>query len=181
MCQLNKSLYGLKQASRNWFHKFSSSICDVGFEQSRTDYSLFTKVCDNSFTTILLYVDDIIITGNNEKMIDHLKKFLNSHFWIKDLSPLKFFIGAEVSRSKVGISICQRKYSLDILEETGSLGTKLAKFPTEQNLKLNSTNGDLLKDPTHYHRIVGKLIYLTITRAEITYAVSTLSQFMQQP
>lgn len=181
VCRLNKSLYGLKQASRSWFQKFSSSIHDAGFEQSKADYSLFTKVCGNSFTAILLYVDDMIIAGNDEEMIVDIKKFLNNNFRIKDLGPLKFFLGIEVARSATGISICQRKYSLDILEETGLLGAKPAKFPMEQHLKLNSIDGDLLKDPTYYRRIVGKLIYLTITRPEITYAVSTLSQFMQQP
>ena len=123
----------------------------------------------------------MIITGNNGEMIDDLKKFLNNQFRIKDLGPLKFFLGVEVACSKAGISICQRKYSLDILEETGLLGAKPAKFPMEQNLKLSPTDGDLLKDPTYYRRIVGKQIYLTITRPEISYAISTLSQFMQQP
>ncbi|KAL3519892.1 hypothetical protein ACH5RR_018041 [Cinchona calisaya] len=137
VCQLNKSLYGLKQASRSWFHKFSSSIQDTGFKQSRTEYSLFTKVRGNSFTAILLYVDDMIITGNNERMITNLKTFLNRCFRIKDLGPLKFFLGIEVVRSKVEISICQRKYALDILEETGLLGARSVKFPMEQNLKLN--------------------------------------------
>nr|CAD1842701.1 unnamed protein product [Ananas comosus var. bracteatus] len=151
VCRLNKSLYGLKQASQSWFHKFSSSIQDAGFKQSRTDYSLFTKIPGNSFTAILLYVDDMIITGNDERMITDLKIFLNSRFRIKDLGALKFFLGIEVARSKAEISICQRKYSLDILEETGLLGAKPAKFPIDQTLKLDSTN------------------------------VSTLNQFMQQP
>nr|CAD1837402.1 unnamed protein product [Ananas comosus var. bracteatus] len=123
----------------------------------------------------------MIITGNDERMITDLKTFLNSRFRIKDLGALKFFLGIEVARSKARIFICQPKYSLDILEETGLLGAKPAKFPMDQTLKLDSTNGELLKDPTYYRRIVGKLIYLTITRPEITYAVSTLSQFMQQP
>nr|CAD1839764.1 unnamed protein product [Ananas comosus var. bracteatus] len=123
----------------------------------------------------------MIITGNDERMITDFKTFLNSRFRIKDLGALKFFLGIEIARSKAGISICQRKYSLDILEETGLLGARPAKFLMDQTLKLDSTNGELLKDPTYYRRIVGKLIYLTITRPEITYAVSTLSQCMQQP
>ncbi|CAL2227718.1 unnamed protein product [Prunus armeniaca] len=181
VCRLNKSLYGLKQASRSWFHKFSHAIQEIGFHQSRADYSLFTKVCDHSFTAILLYVDDMIITGNNEDAIVCLKRFLHTKFRIKDLGPLKYFLGVEVARSKDGISICQRKYALDILEEAGLLGAKPAMFPMEQHLKLTPTDGVILKDPTHYRRLVGRLIYLTITRPEIAYSVHILSQFIQQP
>ncbi|CAL2277125.1 unnamed protein product [Prunus armeniaca] len=180
VCRLHKSLYGLKQAPRSWFRKFSSTICGIGFKQSRADYSLFTQVHGSSLTIILLYVDDMIITGNDEDVICKLKHFLGNQFRIKDLGPLKYFLGVEVARSKTGISICQRKYTLDILEEAGLLGAKPAKVPMDPDITLSST-GELLKDPTRYRRLVGKLIYLTITRPEITYAVNTLSQFMQEP
>jgi hypothetical protein len=181
VCRLHKSLYGLKQASRSWFQKFSSSVANMGFQQSKADYSLFIKVDSTSYTAILLYVDDMIITGNDEDTIHNLKQFLNSCFKIKDLGPLKYFLGIEVARAKTGITICQRKYTLDLLEEVGLLGAKPTRFPMEQTLKLNLEDGEALHDPTHYRRLVGKLIYLTITRPEITFAVNTLSQFMQLP
>ncbi|CAL9006318.1 unnamed protein product [Prunus brigantina] len=181
VCRLHKSLYGLKQALRTWFRRFSSAIQDIGFQQSRADYSLFTLVRGNSITVILLYVDDIIITGNDEQEIRNLKQFLNGCFRIKDLGLLKYFLGVEVARSKDGISICQRKYTLDILEEAGLLGVKPTKVPMEPELVLTSTGSDALKEPAQYRRLIGKLIYLTITRPEITYAVNTLSQFMQEP
>ncbi|CAL9028585.1 unnamed protein product, partial [Prunus brigantina] len=180
VCRLHKSLYGLKQAPRSWFRKFSSAICGIGFKQSRADYSLFTQAHGSSLTIILLYVDDMIITANDEDAICKLKHFLCSQFRIKDLGPLRYFLGVEVARSQSGISICQRKYTLDILAEAGLLGAKPAKIPMDHDLVLLST-GELLKDPTRYRRLVGKLIYLTITRPEITYAVNTLSQFMQEP
>ncbi|KAM1270153.1 hypothetical protein ACFX2G_002244 [Malus domestica] len=181
VCRLKKSLYGLKQASRSWFQKFSSAIHDIGFIQSRADYSLFTKVYGSSITIVLLYVDDMVITGNNDGAINDLKQILSRCFRIKDLGPLKYFLGVEVARSKAGIAISQRKYTLDILEEAGLLGAKPSKVPMEPDLVLLPTGSDLLKDPTQYRRMVGKLIYLTITRPEITYAVNTLSQFMQEP
>lgn len=181
VCRLHKSLYGLKQASRSWFQRFSSAIQEIGFQQSRADYSLFTQVCGHSITVVLLYVDDMIIAGNDEEAISQLKKFLSGCFRIKDLRPLKYFLGVEVARSKAGISICQRKYTLDILEEAGLLGVRPAKVPMEPDLVLTTTGSDALKDPARYRRLVGKLIYLTITRPDITYAVNNLNQFMQEP
>ncbi|RVW84809.1 Retrovirus-related Pol polyprotein from transposon RE1 [Vitis vinifera] len=181
VCRLNKSLYGLKQASRSWFRKFSATIQQDGFHQSRADYSLFTKISGNSFTAVLIYVDDMIITGNDENVIAALKESLHTKFRIKDLGQLRYFLGIEVARSTDGISISQRKYTLDILDEAGLLGAKPLSTPMEENNKLLPTVGDLLKNPSTYRRLVGQLIYLTITRPEISYSVHILSQFMQEP
>ncbi|CAL2256842.1 unnamed protein product [Prunus armeniaca] len=92
-----------------------------------------------------------------------------------------YFLGVEIARSKSRISFCQRKYTLDILEDAGLLGAKPTKIPMQANVALMPTGSDPLKDPTCYRRLVGRLIYLTITRPEITYAVNTLSQFMHEP
>ena len=108
MCRLHKSLYGLKQTSRQWFAKFSTTIQAAGFVQSKADYSLFTRQKGKSFTALLIYVDDILITGNDVNAILTLKQFLHSRFRIKDLGNLKYFLGIEVSRSKKGISISQK-------------------------------------------------------------------------
>lgn len=181
VCRLNKSLYGLKQASRNWFSKFSTTLQEAGFQQSMADYSLFTKVNGDSFTGVLIYVDDILITGNNLQEMKRLKSFLLKQFRIKDLGDLKYFLGIEFSRSKKGLFMSQRKYALDILQDAGLTGARPEKFPMEQNVKLKPTDGVLLKDPTRYRRLVGKLIYLTVTRPDIVYSVQNLSQFMHQP
>lgn len=171
MCRLNKSLYGLKQASRNWFSKFSTAIKKTGFYQSLADYSLFAKVNGDSFTGVLIYVDDIIITGNNLEKMEHLKSFLLKQFRIKDLGDLKYFLGIEFSRSKKGLFLSQRKYTLDILQDAGLTGARPEKCPMEQNVKLQTTDGAILNDPTRYRRLVGKLIYLTVTRPDIVFAV----------
>jgi len=129
----------------------------------------------------LVYVDDIILASNDTSAISALTILLNQQFKLKDLGPLKYFLGLEVARSDKGISICQHKYALEILEDAGLLACKPAKFPMDQNLKLSSSNGELLPDPTSYRRLVGRLIYLTITCPDLTFAVQHLSQFMQQP
>ena len=181
VCRLNKSIYSLKQASRNWFFKLSTAIQKAGFQQSMADYSLFTQVRGDSFTAVLMYVDDMIITGNDISAIITLKAFLHEQFQIKDLGELKYFLGIKVARSKEGICISQCKYTLDILDDMGLLGAAPSSVPMEQNLKLNSTNGELIKNPSQYRRLVGRLIYLSITRPDICYSVNHLSQFMNQP
>jgi hypothetical protein len=181
VCRLNKSLYGLKQASRNWFAKFTNALRDADFLQSKADYSLFYRHNNKSSIFVLVYVDDIIIAGSDVEGISILKHFLHQRFHLKDLGQLKYFLGIEVSRSKHGIFLSQRKYILDILQDTGLSGARPASFPMEQDLKLNNENGDLLHNSASYQRLVGRLIYLTVTRPDIVYPVNILSQFMHEP
>ena len=103
--RLQKSLYGLKQASRQWFSKFSSTLVGLGFVQSKLDYSLFTKVYKSAFVALLVHVDDIVIASNDPIAISNLIVLLNFSFKLKDLGSLKFFLGLEVSQSSKGISI----------------------------------------------------------------------------
>jgi hypothetical protein len=181
VCKLNKSLYGLKQASRQWFAKFSSTILKQGFVQSKSDYSLFTRVQGTVFMALLVYVDDILIASNDMPSVHALKESLHAEFKLKDLGPLKYFLGLEVARSTKGISLCQRKYALDILSDSGLLASKPVATPMEQNLKMSQSTGDLLDDPSIYRRLVGRLLYLTVTRPDISYSVQKLSQFMSRP
>ncbi|GLT39324.1 hypothetical protein SLA2020_135220 [Shorea laevis] len=181
VCRLRKSLYGLKQASRNWFAKFTKSLKDAGFVQSYADYSLFTFTNNQKFIAVLIYVDDIIITGNDPGGISTLKVYLHTKFSIKDLGPLKYFLGIEVTQTPNGIVLSQRKYALDILTEAGMIGARPSAFPMEQHHHLNSESGEPLPDPSQYRRLVGRLLYLTITRPDICYSVGILTQFMQNP
>ncbi len=181
VCKLQKSLYGLKQASRQWFEQFSSTIIIQGFIQSKFDYSLFTRSKGSSFIALLVYVDDILIASNDPKAITQLKDCLDTQFKLKDLGNLKFFLGLEVARSSKGISLCQRKYSLEILSDSGLLGSKPVTTSMEQNIKLSALDGTPLEDASIYRRLVGRLLYLTVTRPNISYSVQKLSQFLAKP
>ena len=141
----------------------------------------FSQDFSNSFTTVLIYVDDMIITSNEENAITSLKESLHAKFCIKDLGQLWYFLSIEVCMFPKGISISQRKYTLDILDKEGLLGAKPLSTPMEENNKLLPAVGDLLKNPSTYRRLVGCLIYLTTTKPEISYPVHILSQFMQEP
>lgn len=181
VCKLQKSLYGLRQAPRNWFAKLAAALKDYGFQQSRADYSLFTYHSGGVILSVLVYVDDLIIAGSDEDVIERFKRYLSTCFYMKDLGSLKYFLGLEVARGPQGIFLCQRKYALDIISETGLLEAKPASSPLEQNHRLALVNGAILTDPEQYRRLVGRLIYLTISRPELSYSVHVLAQFMQCP
>lgn len=108
VCKLDKSIYGLKQASMQWFSKLFQVILRHEFQQSRSDYSLFTKGTGDFIITLLVYVNGIIITRSNKRVNDSLKAFLYSQFKLKDLGKLKYFLGLEIARSQRGIYLSQR-------------------------------------------------------------------------
>ncbi|GKA56068.1 cysteine-rich receptor-like protein kinase 8 [Tanacetum coccineum] len=144
VCKLKKSLYGLKQAPRHWFFKLSSDLVEFGYTQSKTDYSLFVKKEGSSFTLVLVYVDDLLITSNDQIQISTLKAQLSSIFHMKYLGELNYFLGLEVCRSSQGIFISQHKYTKVLLKEWGVLNNKPYKLPTDPNLKLQADVGILL-------------------------------------
>ena len=181
VCKLKKSLYGLRQAPRQWFSKLASALRDYGFQQCPFDYSLFTFARKGVFLALLIYVDDLVLTGNDSHCCIDFKNYLHRCFKLKDLGPLKYFLSIEVARAPAGLFLCQRKYTLDILTETGMLGSKPSPLPIEQQHKLSSDSSDPISNPGQYRRLIGRLIYLTITRLDIQYAVHILSQFMQDP
>ncbi|XP_014503083.1 uncharacterized protein LOC106763399 [Vigna radiata var. radiata] len=179
--KLTKSLYGLKQASRQWFEKLSSYLISVNYNQSKSDHSLFTKKTATGFTALLVYVDDIVLAGNSMDEINSIKDLLHKRFRIKDLGELKYFLGLKVARSKKGIHLCQRKYALDILEETGMQGCKPSSTPFLKDISSLYKEDNYLDDPQSYRRLIGKLLYLTNTRPYLCFTINLLSQFMQFP
>jgi hypothetical protein len=181
VCKLRKSLYGLRQAPRNWFAKLSTALLAFGFVQSKAEYSLFSYLRGSVSMHVLLYVDDLVIASSSKLLLASLKEYLGSCFHMKDLGPLKYFLGIEVARKPEGMFLCQRKYALDILSDTGLLAGKPIDFPMEPQHDLGRVEGPLFEDPERYRRLVGRLIYLTITRPELSYSVHTLAQFMQKP
>ncbi|KAL2923679.1 Retrovirus-related Pol polyprotein from transposon TNT 1-94 [Bienertia sinuspersici] len=181
VCKLNKSLYGLKQASRQWFAKLVSELIQLGFIQSKNDYSLFIKHTPQGITLGAVYVDDILVTGNDSDSIVALKSHLDKILSIKDLGLLNYFLGIEVGYADSGVILTQRKFTKELLETAGLELKGKATTPLPVDLKLSATTGVLLDNPEHYRSLVGKLNFLTTTRPDLAYAVQDLSQFMQLP
>jgi len=142
---------------------------------------LFLKHNQGKVTTLIIYVDDMIVTGNDPDKILSLQRHLASKLDMKQLGDLKYFLGIEVARSKHGIFLSQRKYVLDLLAETWMPGCKPIDTLIEQNHKNFHCVDATSADRGRYQRLVGKLIYLSHTRPDITYAVNVVSQFMHDP
>ncbi|KAE9584498.1 putative RNA-directed DNA polymerase [Lupinus albus] len=153
----------------------------MGYKQSSHDHSLFTKASSNSFTALLIYVDNLILAGNNISQINLVKHQLHHMFKIKDLGPLKYFLGLEICRSSKGIILSQRKYALDILANTGFLASKPTATPIAEGTTLSLDASGAYSDPTSYRRLVGRLLYFTNSRPDLSFGVQQLSQFMSNP
>lgn len=182
VCKLQKSLYGLKQSPRAWFERFAQFIKKLGYSQCQSDHTMFVKhSSEGKMVVLIVYVDDIVITGDDFSEINNLKESLAAEFEIKDLGSLKYFLGMEVARSKKGIVVSQQKYILDLLKETGMMGCRPAETPIDPNRKLGGEDKGDPVDTARYQRLVGRLIYLSHTRPDIAFAVSLVSQFMHSP
>lgn len=128
---------------------------------------MFTRVQSGIVIIILVYVDDILVASNNLEAVIEFKEFLHDQFKLKDLGPLKVFFGF-----RSGKVFCML---------AGQLATKAAKSPMQQHVKLSNYHGELLPDPSQYRRLIGKLLYLTLTRPDMDYSVHQFSQFLSQP
>ncbi|CAL9014541.1 unnamed protein product [Prunus brigantina] len=174
VCKLRKALYGLKQSPRAWFGRFTMAMKNNGFKQCNSDHTLFLKHRKGKVTALIIYVDDMIITGNDKQEISQLQDYLATEFEMKDLGGLKYFLGIEVARSQQGIFLSQRKYVLDLLTDTGMLDCKPADTPIVQNHHLGEYPDQVPTNKERYQRLVGRLIYLSHTRPDIAYAVSVV-------
>ncbi|KAL4022729.1 hypothetical protein IC575_016474 [Cucumis melo] len=181
VCLLRRALYGLKQAPRAWFATFSSTITQLGFTSSPHDTALLTRHTPQGIVLLLLYVDDMIITGNDPQAISDLQHYLGQHFEMKDLGSLNYFLGLEVSRRSDEYLLSQAKYASDLLARSEITDSNTASTPLDPNVHLTPYDGVPLEDVSLYRQLVGSLIYLTVTRPDIAYAVHIVSQFMAAP
>jgi len=180
VCKLKRSLYGLRQAPRAWYEKFRSTLLGFSFHQSQYDSSLFIHKTATGIV-LLIYVDDMVITGSDQASIQQLKQQLQASFQMKDLGCLHYFLGLEVHTNSNGIFLHQQKYTEDLISLAGLQSATPVDTPLEVNVKYHRDQGDLLPNPLLYRQLVGSLNYLTITRPDISFAIQQVSQFMHTP
>jgi hypothetical protein len=181
LCKLIKALYGLKQAPRAWYTKMDEYLKKVGFQRSESDDTLYIRQQGPYLVILVMYVDDLIITGNNDDHIAQVKKELHAGFKMTDLGLFHYYLGIEVFQRPHHIFISQSKYAAEILQRFGIQDCKPSLTPMEQNLKLSKFEGGEMVDNTTYRQLIGNLIYLTNTRPDLSYAINILSGFMQEP
>ncbi|WVZ90815.1 hypothetical protein U9M48_037077, partial [Paspalum notatum var. saurae] len=154
VCHLRRSLYGLKQAPRAWFQRFASVVTAAGFSASPHDPALFVHTSSRGRTLLLLYVDDMIIIGDDPQFIDFVKARLSEQFLMSDLGLLRYFFGIEVSSAPEGFYLSQKKYIQGLFDRAFLTDHKTEETPMELNLRLSATDGEPLDDPTRYRHIV---------------------------
>lgn len=145
------------------------------FPHKVSDHSLFVKSINSTLTILLVYVNDVILAGNSMIEITTIKNILHHAFKIKDLGMLKYFLGLEVAHYEKGITICQRKYCIDLLNDSGFIGSKPASTPSDPSIKLFLNDVEPFPDIPAYRRLIGRHIYLNTTRPDITYITQHLS------
>jgi len=169
------------QAPGAWLDKIGQYFVTSGFQTSNVDFSLYVKRTNHGIVVIVIYVDDLIITRNNDANIFNLNKLLKQKFEMKDLGELHYFLGIEVIQSHKEIWLLQRQYALNKLFEYGMTSCKPILIVLEQNVKLNADEGDVVEDTIMYRHILGSLIYMTIKRPDLSYVITVVNQFMQTP
>jgi Reverse transcriptase (RNA-dependent DNA polymerase) len=172
VCLLSKALYGLKQSSRTWFYTLNSSLLSLGFVASHYDPSLFVLHSHDRIVIILVYVDDIIITGSHKGLISDIITDLQQKIIVKDLDDLHYFLGIEITHTPDELHLSQTKYIRDLLTQANMLQSKPYNSPMVVHISLSKFQGDPMDNPTQYRTIVGALQYATITRPDIAFAVN---------
>ena len=178
--RLKKSLYRLKQAPHSWNAKITQQSHQMGFATSKSDSLLFVRQGQHELISVLLYVDELVIVSTNLDEIGRDKSQLVASFDMKDLGDLHYFLGIEVIRSPEGILINKWYYVMSMLFKFRMTTCKSLSTPRDRNVKLRPDSG-MACDPKRFRQIVESLIYLTLTRSDLSYPVIMINQFMAQP
>ena len=181
VCRLKKAIYGLKQAPRAWYTTLENVLLELGFDNSRADLSLFIYRKHSIICYFLVYVDDLVIIGNNTNFVASIIKQLGDRFFLKDMGLLHCLLGVEVVPTQARLFLSQHKYIRELLSTTNMSGAKVVSTPLSITQSLKLLDGTTNVDNTEFRRIIGSLQYLSLKRPDISFAVNKLSQFMHKP
>ncbi|KAE8902249.1 Retrovirus-related Pol polyprotein from transposon TNT 1-94 [Phytophthora fragariae] len=190
VCMLDKSLYGLKQAPRVWFRLLKDHLEKQGFTIMNCEACVAVKVIDGELVFISIYVDDLILFAPNKKLMKELKQMLHVRFEMKDLGPIHYILGREITRNRKErtIFINQRKYADKVLHRFGMERCNGCKVPSTPDLELSKVMCPTTKEEKDlmsgkpYRAVIGSLMYLMLgTRPDLAYLVRECSQFLENP
>jgi len=174
--KLRKALYGLKQAPKAWYSEIDAYLSICKFKRSTSEATLYTRSdLEGNLIIVSIYVDDIVYTGNSERLLNEFKREMMQRYETSDLGLLHHFLGMEILQTDQGVFIHQSKYVKSLLSKFGLEDCKPVSIPLATGEKLKKVDEGL------YRKIVGSLLYLTATRPDLMYATSLLSQFMTGP
>ena len=179
VCKLHKALYGLRQSPRAWYARLHHALLAWKLTQSHSDPNLYFAHVQNGTVALLVYVDDILITGSNLSLITQLKHHLHRSFHTNDLGPIQKYLGVQFDKDSTGLHMHQTTYTLSILNLLNMQHYSPFYTPLPEGLSKDSATPSV--NATIYRMLVGKLLFLTKTRPDITHAVSFVSRFMQAP
>ena len=178
---MKKALYGLKQAPRAWYIKIDRYLDEQGFQRSPLDSNMYVKRVGNNIIILVIYVDDIIITGSEASAITQIKSNMSKAFDMTDLGLLHYRLGIEVWQTGNNIFVSRTKYAKSLLDKFRMTNCKILSTPIEKGLKLSAKSNSKAINEFVYRKLVGNLIYLTTTSVDLSFAVSFISRFMSAP
>ena len=181
VCRLKKALYGLKQASKAWYDEVDAWMRAQGLTRSSHDPNLYYATINGKLIIILLYVDDVLLTGDNTIEIQRLRNAFCRDFDVTDLGLAALYLAAEITRFEDGIFLTQHNYIKQLLMKFNMQGCNPCRLPMDPNIQLQRYTNTPKVDAYLYRSLVGSLIYLTNTRPDVHYAVSTVSRYMDAP
>lgn len=174
-------MYGLKQAPKAWYSTFSAFLLSQGFVNSKCDSSLFIYHTTSVITILLVYVDDILLTGNSSTHIQQLVTQMHSTFSMKELGSISYFLGISVQPCAQGYFLSQSKYAQEILTKAGLVECKPCLYPSAVKVTSTVVSSAPFAYPALYRSIVGALQHLTITRPDFAFSVNQACQHMHAP
>jgi hypothetical protein len=180
-CQLKKYLYGLKQAPRAWYDKMENFLITTGFSICHSDPNVYTKKVGSHLIILVLYVDDLILTGSDSKLLNHVKTSLKKKFEMTNLGFLHYFLGLQVLQTNEGIFLSRSKYACDLLCHFHMDDCKSTPSPFQSRVNLTATYTSPEVDATLYRQLVGILLYLTHTHPNLSFVVGLVAWYMKTP
>jgi len=175
---LKKALYGLKQAPRVWYSKIDEHLSSLGFQKSMSEATLYVKCKGDDLLIVSLYVDDLLITGGNAKLVEKFKREMMKFFEMTNFGLMAYFLGMEIKRLETKVFICQKKYAKEILKKFHMEDCKAMATPMNPNESLSKEDNRDKVEEGYFRSMIGCLMYLTATRLDILFTASILSRYM---